>query len=74
MPGSADKATAKSQFNELAHLPGVFGLIDRKHVRIQKPSSNKADYVNTQLFHSVNIQAICLPNCRFSTFWKSSPV
>ena len=49
MPGSTNKATIKSQFYELAHLPGVLGLVDGTHVRIQKPSENEADYIKTFL-------------------------
>ena len=66
MPGSADKATIKSQFYELANLPGVLGLVDGTHIRIQKPSENEADYVNRHFYHSINVQAICLPDGRFS--------
>ena len=66
MPGSADMATIKSQFYELANLPGVLGLVDGTHVRIQKPSENEADYVNRHFYHSINVQAICLPDGRFS--------
>ena len=46
MPSSAEKATIKSQFFEFAHLPGVLGLVDGTHIRIQKPSEDEADYVN----------------------------
>ena len=66
MPGSTDKATIKSQFYELANLPGVLGLVDGTHVRIQKPSENEADYVNRHFYHSINVQGICLPDGRFS--------
>ena len=66
MPGSADMATIKSQFYELANLPGVLGLVDGTHVRIQKPSENEADHLNRHFYHSINVQAICLPNGRFS--------
>ena len=45
MTGSADKATIKSQLYDVAHLPGVLGLVDGIHVQIQKPSENEADYV-----------------------------
>ena len=43
MPSSAEKATIKSQFYELAHLPGVLGLVDGTHIRIQKSSEDEAD-------------------------------
>ena len=38
MPGSAEKATIKSQFYQLANRPSVLGLVDGTHIRIQKPS------------------------------------
>ena len=66
MHSSAEKATMKSQFYEFAHLPGVIGFVDGKHIRIQKPSDDEADYVNRHLYHSINVQAICLPNGSFS--------
>ena len=56
----------KSQFYELANLPGVLGLVHGTHIRIQKPSENEADYVNRHFYHSINVQAICLPDGRFS--------
>ena len=74
MPGSADKATIKSQFYELANLHGVLGLVDGTHVRTQKPSENEADYVNRHFYHSINVQAICLPDGRFSDVLQDSPV
>ena len=66
MPGSAEKATVKSQFYQLANLPGVLGIIDGTHIRIQKPSENEAEYVNRHFYHSMNVQAICLADGRFS--------
>ena len=74
MPGSTDKATIKSQFYELAHLPGVLGLVDGTHVRIQKPSENEADYVNRHFYHTINVLGICLPDGRFPMYWQDSPV
>ena len=45
-------------FYEIAHFPGVLGLVDGTHIRIQKPSENVADYVNRH-YHSINVQVIC---------------
>ena len=67
MPGSTDKATIKSQFYELAHLPGVLGLVDGTHVRIQKPSENEADYVNR---HYISVSLMV----DFPMYWQDSPV
>ena len=74
MSCSADKATIKSLFYDLAHLPGVLGLVDGTHVRIQKPSENEADYVNIHFYHSINVQAICLPDGRFADVLAKFPV
>ena len=45
MPGLAEKATIKMQFYELAHFPGVDGLVDGTHIQIQRPSEDEDDYV-----------------------------
>ena len=66
MPTSTEKAVIKSQFYELAHFPGVVGLVDGTHIRIQKPSEHEADYVKRHIYHSINVQAICLPDGKFS--------
>ena len=63
---SAEKAIINSQFYYFAHLPGVPGLVAGTHIRIQKPSEDEADYVNRHFYHSINVEAICLPNGRFS--------
>ena len=34
LPSSAEQATIKSQFYELAHFSGVLGLVDGTHIRI----------------------------------------
>ena len=48
MPSPAKKATIKFQIYELAHFPGVLGLVGGTHIRIQKLSQDEADYVNRQ--------------------------
>ena len=73
LPSSAEKATIKSQFYELAHLPGVLGLVDGTHMGIQKPSEHEADYVNRHFYHSINVQAICRPNVKFSDILARFP-
>ena len=58
MPNSAEKAEVKTKFYEIAHFPGVLGLVDGTHIRIQRPSENEADYVNRHFYHSINVQVI----------------
>ena len=66
MPSPTDETEVKTKFYEPAHFPGVLGLVDGTHIRIQKPSENEADYVNRHFYHSINVQAICQPDGRFS--------
>ena len=73
MPTSTEKAVIKSQFYELAHFPGVVGLVDGIHIRIQKPSEHEADYVNRHFYHSINVQAICIPDGKFSDVLAGFP-
>ena len=73
LPSSAEKATIKSQFYELAHFLGVLGLVDGTHFRIQKPSEHEADYVNRHFYHSINVHAICRPNGKFSDIFARFP-
>ena len=66
MPSPTDETEVKTKFYELAHFPGVLGLVDGTHIRIQKPSENEADYVIRHFYHSIYVQAICQPDGRFS--------
>ena len=42
--------------NEIAHFPGVVGIVNGTHIRIQKI---EADHINRHFYHSINLQAIC---------------
>ena len=65
LPSPAEKVAVKSQFYDFANFTGVIGLVDGTHVRIQRPIENEADYVNRHFYHSINVQAMCLPDGRF---------
>ena len=45
-------------FFQRYQIPGVIGLIDGTHIRVQSPSENEVAYVNRKNFHSINVQAI----------------
>jgi hypothetical protein len=42
----------------VANFPGVIGLIDGTHIRIQAPSDHEDQYVNRKGYHSINVQVI----------------
>ena len=46
------------EFFQKHSIPGVIGLIDGTHIRIQAPSENEYAYVNRKNFHSINVQMI----------------
>lgn len=62
-PQESDKV--KSDFYKVANFPGVLGLIDGTHIRIQRPSENENEYINRKFYPSVNVMAICDSSCIF---------
>jgi hypothetical protein len=48
----------KGNFYSVANFPGVIGLIDGTHIRIQAPSDHEDQYVNRKGYHSINVQVI----------------
>ena len=46
MPAGVKRVEVKNKFYEIAHFPGVVGLVDGTHIRIQRPSEVEADYIN----------------------------
>ena len=51
--GSTEKAFNKSQFYEIAEMPGIVGLVEWTHIRIKTPSEHEAGYVK-QAFLTLN--------------------
>ena len=81
LPAGLKGVEVKNKFYEIAHFPGVVGLVDGTHIRIQRPSENEADYIigilNTQLtFKLFANQMECLVMyCLYdSRIWKISGV
>ena len=48
----------KKGFFEMGGMPGVVGVVDCTHARVQCPSENEADYVNRKGARSINVQCI----------------
>ena len=61
VPSPTDETEVKTKFYELAHFPGMLGLVDGTHIRIQKPSENEAYYVNRHFFFFSIPLSVCLP-------------
>lgn len=53
----------------LRSFPNVIGAIDGTHVRIiSPPKPEEADYVNRKRYHSINVQASCDHESKYSRF------
>ncbi|XP_041347268.1 putative nuclease HARBI1 [Gigantopelta aegis] len=48
----------EAAFLQIAGFPGVVGVIDGTHVRIQAPHKDEPEFVNRKHFHSLNVQVI----------------
>ncbi|XP_071110025.1 putative nuclease HARBI1 [Haliotis cracherodii] len=52
----------QAAFYNIAHFPGVVGVIDGSHVQIIAPSVDEPSYVNRKQYHSINTQLVFDPN------------
>ncbi|XP_056020447.1 putative nuclease HARBI1 [Ostrea edulis] len=57
-----DEEIADSKYGDT----GVTGCIDGTPIRIQAPTDNEAAFVNRKGYHSLNVQAICDQNGKFT--------
>ncbi|CAC5360251.1 HARBI1 [Mytilus coruscus] len=70
-----DVDEVKTGFHEQADFLHVVGCIDCTHVRIQKPSEDEAAFVNRTNFSSINFQAVCNHEGKFTqitAYWPGS--
>nr|CAI5817201.1 unnamed protein product [Callosobruchus analis] len=49
---------AEQSFRE-KHFPGVIGVVDDSHIRIDKPNNDPESYFIRKKFHSIQVQAVC---------------
>ncbi len=54
------------KFGEMAGFPQVVGCVDGTHVRVCPAADDEADFVNRKGFHSMNVQAICDHEMKFT--------
>jgi hypothetical protein len=66
MPQHARLDQLKTKFHASAGFPGVIGLIDGTHIRIQAPTAFEMQFVNRKNFHSINVQVVVDPSDPFT--------
>ncbi|CAG2238736.1 HARBI1 [Mytilus edulis] len=74
-PDNQRKNVIRAGFYEKAGFPNVVGCIDGTHIRITGPSIDEPAFVNRKGFHSINVQAICDHEGRFTNIsarWPGS--
>ncbi|XP_071155445.1 putative nuclease HARBI1 [Mytilus edulis] len=69
----ADIDEVKLGFHEQANFPHVVGCIDGTHVRIQRPTEDEPAYVNRKNFSSINVQAVCNHEGKFTQITADWP-
>ena len=72
-PTPEEASVISDQFKQMAGFPGVLGDIDGTHIHFQAHTRNQKDYNNRKFFHSLNLQAVCLPNRAFSYTFAGFP-
>ncbi|XP_071487649.1 putative nuclease HARBI1 [Diadema antillarum] len=64
LPPQDDLNQNKDRFYRKAGFPGVVGLIDGTHIKIQAPHENEDQFVNRKNYHSINVQIVCDPDSK----------
>ena len=58
-PTEREQEIQKVQFYDIARFPGIIGLIDGTHIRIEKPSTTHSElYRNRKSYFSINTQVM----------------
>ncbi|CAG2185824.1 HARBI1 [Mytilus edulis] len=69
----AEKNKIKAGNYRIGGFPNVIGAIDGTHIRIQAPTTDEASYVNRKGYHSINVQAVCDADGKFTNINTSWP-
>ncbi|KAJ4437592.1 hypothetical protein ANN_17737, partial [Periplaneta americana] len=56
---TADEIVEIQQYFRHNHFPGVIGITDGTHIRIDRPKNDPDSYLNRKHFYSVQLQAVC---------------
>ncbi len=74
MPTVRNIAEAKQEFYGIANFPGVIGVIDGTHIRMQRPANmNDQPFINRKGYCSINVQAVCDARRRFISICAEWP-
>jgi hypothetical protein len=66
-PTQEEMTKSKRAFFMHGGFPGVIGCVDGTHVRIQAPTQDEPTYVNRKGWHSINVQAVCDHEGRYTS-------
>ena len=58
MPTKDERGEIKQHFFREHQIPGVVGVVDGTHIRIQRPHDFEYSYVNRRNYHSINCQMV----------------
>jgi hypothetical protein len=67
------QANVSTKFQENKGFPGVIGAIDGTNIQIHPPKEHGQSYVNRKNYHSIILQAVCLPDMKFSHIYSGWP-
>jgi hypothetical protein len=69
-----DLIKVKQDFYAIKQMPNVIGAIDGTHIEIIAPNKEiESDYVNRKNRHSINVQAICNSDLKFTNIVVKYP-
>uniref|UniRef100_A0ABM0GNC9 Putative nuclease HARBI1 n=1 Tax=Saccoglossus kowalevskii TaxID=10224 RepID=A0ABM0GNC9_SACKO len=60
-------------FRQKTGFPGVIGAVDGTHIYIPGPSHHRNSYINRKGFPSIQLQAVCDSNLRFTDVYTGWP-
>uniref|UniRef100_A0A914UQC5 Putative nuclease HARBI1 n=1 Tax=Plectus sambesii TaxID=2011161 RepID=A0A914UQC5_9BILA len=69
----ADITRVRVQFQAIAGFPGVLGVIDGTQVKVKGPRRREYEYVGRKGGHTMNVQAVALPDGTFSNVLVKYP-
>ncbi|KAK6020731.1 hypothetical protein OSTOST_13609 [Ostertagia ostertagi] len=72
-PSERESIGINASFYSRYHLPGIVGVIDGTHCRIQRPTHNEEDFVCRKGYHSINVGVVVDYNMKVSGYAPTGP-